>query len=396
MYVPVGLTEAIQAGATGGRAAIGDLIEFDDDRRRRQAEAALEPWEAIRRYHRLVVLGQPGAGKTTYLTHLAFMCARREKLPGYTPIFFRLRDLKNATRLEDALPDEFARRGFPNARGYIGRQLATGRCLILLDGLDEVDSPAEHRRVIGLVQAFADQHVPDGAAQGESGNILVVSCRTHSYEHDEQLTGFTKTMVMDFDDSAIERFIHNWFGSGELGLLAPELLDLLNSNRRFKELARNPLLLLLIADHYRRDRNLPAVRADLYKNCIDTRIIRWNTVRGTHLGRFGESDKWRLLRELALDIYREQWGDLLEREDLVAWVERFAAGLRLPEKTTPADLLDEVARDSGLLQERAIGRYGFSHLTLQEYFAAGAIDRLGPDAGVALLGEHLADPRGRK
>ena len=52
-----------------------------------------------------------------------------------------------------------------------------------------------------------------------------------------------------------------------------------------------------------------------------------------------------------------------------------------------------MARDSGLLQERAIGRYGFSHLTLQEYFAAGAIDRLGPDAGVALLGEHLADAR---
>ena len=135
------------------------------------------------------------------------------------------------------------------------------------------------------------------------------------------------------------------------------------------------------------------MRADLYKNCIDTRIIRWNTVRGTHLGRFGESDKWRLLRELALDIYRQQWGDLLEREDLVAWVEKFAAGLRLPEKTTPADLLDEVARDSGLLQERAIGRYGFSHLTLQEYFAAGATDRFGPDAGAALLGEHLPEAR---
>ena len=60
----------------------------------------MEPWEAIQRYHRLVVLGQPGAGKTTYLTHLAYMCARRERLPGYTPIFLRLRDLKNVTRLE--------------------------------------------------------------------------------------------------------------------------------------------------------------------------------------------------------------------------------------------------------------------------------------------------------
>ena len=152
---------------------------------------------------------------------------------------------------------------------------------------------AEHRRVIGLVQAFADQYVRDGATQGDVGNIIVVSCRTHSYEHDKQLTGFTKMTVMDFDDQAIERFVHNWFGVGESEPLAPELLSLLNNNRRFKELAHNPLLLLLIADHYRRDRNLPTVRADLYKNCIDTRIIRWNKVRGTHLGRFDESDKWR-------------------------------------------------------------------------------------------------------
>ena len=95
VYVSVGLTKDTLAGTTTGRTAIGDLMEFDDDRRRRQAEATLEPWDAIRRYHRLVVLGQPGAGKTTYLTHLAFMCARREQLPGYTPIFLCLRDLKD-------------------------------------------------------------------------------------------------------------------------------------------------------------------------------------------------------------------------------------------------------------------------------------------------------------
>lgn len=402
VYVPVGLTEETHVD---GRTSYADLIQWDDDRRRRQAARALEPWQAIHRYHRLVVLGEPGAGKTTYLTHLAFMCARGQRLPNYTPIFLRLRDLAGVSKLEDALTAEFAARRFPNADRFVHRRLEAGRCLILLDGLDEVPTQAEHQRVVKLVQEFSDRWATssDTAAEssgstgqagaGNAGNIIAVSCRTYSYEHDQQLTGFTKTMVMEFDDTAIDRFVHNWFGMGERSPLADELQAALAHNRRFSELARNPLLLLLITYHYERERSLPTLRAELYRHCIRTRITLWNTQRGTHHGRFGETDKWRMLRELALDIYRQEWRDLLDHEQLSDWLKPFASGLRLPEGASVADLLDEVVRTSGLLQERAIGRYGFSHLTLQEYFAAEGAERLGAGDAAALLGRHLAEPR---
>jgi formylglycine-generating enzyme required for sulfatase activity len=74
------------------------------------------------------------------------------------------------------------------------------------------------------------------------------------------------------------------------------------------------------------------------------------------------------------------------------WLETSALNLRLPEDATPETLLEEVARTSGLIQEWAIDRYGFSHQTLQEYFAAEAVDRLGSDQGAALLGDHLNNP----
>jgi len=48
------------------------------------------------------------------------MSAHRERLPGYTPIFLRLRDLKDVARLEDALPAEFARRRFPVSSQFFG------------------------------------------------------------------------------------------------------------------------------------------------------------------------------------------------------------------------------------------------------------------------------------
>jgi len=151
--VPVGLTEELYGIE---RTSSADLIQDDDDRRHRQAERAIEPWEAVRRFNRLVVLGEPGAGKTTYLCHLAFMCARRERLPHYLPIFLRLRDLTGVPRLEDALLAELNNRRFPNAGNYLRRQLAAGRCLILLDGLDEVESEAEHRRRLADLAASGD------------------------------------------------------------------------------------------------------------------------------------------------------------------------------------------------------------------------------------------------
>ena len=75
------------------------------------------------------LLGEPGAGKTTYLCHLAFLCARKERLPDYLPLFLRLRDLAGMSSLEDALLAGLAQRRFPNAANYLRRQLASGRRL---------------------------------------------------------------------------------------------------------------------------------------------------------------------------------------------------------------------------------------------------------------------------
>ena len=384
VYVPVQLTEETHAL---GETRLEDYYQWKEDRRRQQRQRALSPWEAVQRFDRLVVLGDPGAGKTTYLAHLAFLCARRERLPTYTPLFIRFRDIGDVTRLEEAFPKALAERNFPNAARFIERRLKTGRCLILLDGLDEVPTETRHQQVIELVQNFADR---DHRTQGR-GNILVISSRTYSYEHGQQLTGFTKTEVMEFDRPDIERFAYNWFGETQTPLAA-ELIAELQKTPRFLDLARNPLLLLLITFRYERERNLPKLRAELYQHCIYTRIISWNTQRGTHRGRFGETDKWRMLRELAPDFYREAWPRLLDKEALLAWLEKFAANLHFPEDTTPATLLDEVTGTSGLLQEWAIGRYGFSHQTLQEYFAAEGVDRLGQKEGAALLESHFEDP----
>lgn len=396
MYVPALLTEETRPDVT---PSTNDPYHTREEIRRAQEKQQVGSWEAIRRYHRFIVLGGPGAGKTTYLYHLAYLCAKQERpeVAGHLPIFIRfrelVRELDQLEKLEAIFPRVLANLAFPNSAPFIERQLKQGKCLILLDGLDEVPSEADHQRMIALVQAFAGRHMRTTQTQGR--NILVVSSRKYSYKHNQQLRGFPKTEVMEFNRETIQRFVHKWF-EGKVNHLANELMLALQGNRRFLELARNPLLLLLIAHHYERERDLPQQRADLYRHCVRTRITLWNSKRGTHGGRFGETQKWRLLRALALHLFEEVSEGLLWHTALLEWVEQFGKTINLPADTAPETLLDEVARTSGLVQEWAIDRYGFSHHTLQEFFTAEAIEKKGPEEGADLLTTHLTDSAWRE
>jgi hypothetical protein len=98
----------------------------------------------------LVVMGQPGCGKTVSLAYLASLTARRDLasgLPSETvPILIHVADLdlplKNPETLLNPIIDTIARRapvkGLPRLPDFIQRIFREGRVLFLLDGLDEL------------------------------------------------------------------------------------------------------------------------------------------------------------------------------------------------------------------------------------------------------------------
>lgn len=364
------------------------LLELSAKHAKDAQATAMRPEDAVRRFGRFVVLGDPGAGKTTMLRHLALRTARGEITPALTlPIYVELREF-----VDSGMGDVIAyaahscehRYGFTGALDHLHEQLATGRAALLLDGLDEVlggGSADEAERAYQLVAAEVDR-----IATRFPGAPIAVTCRRAGWRGG--LRAFQVLDVLDFAWPQIVTFVENWFAADRTR--AAGLKGALQANVRMSSLAANPLILSLVAIVYERDLELPERRAKLYDRCVEVLLKEWDSHRGIRrFGRFTTDRKRDLLEEIAWHFHGLGLRYYPER-DLLAVIEDFLPTIDI-EPAHAREILDEIAAQYGLLKIQATGWYGFLHLTLQEYFAAVSASERGPDA-VAAVVAHRHDP----
>lgn len=358
---------------------------------------------AFRSYRHMALLGGPGAGKTTTLSYALLMFAQDfakqrfgidEKL---LPIYVPLRRLSNSTRsiIEDVtdkntqiLSAEILKEYPPN---YFERRLKQGSCLILLDGLDEVLDERSHRQIAGRINDLL-------AAYPQ--NRFLVTCRTAGWK--DLLSGeFTVLSAQDFDRDDIQRFVVGWHKAvitqSELSRTRLEhpdpkkfnvewtkrqesiknvvdnksrdLIRAINTNNRILAIAVNPMLLSLISLVHLNRQILPRGRTLLYSQCLELLIDSWDRTRDIMLPGPGvaANQKEAVLREIAFDFQTKG-----REEDSRSNLEQLIASIasRLGISTPAKDLLEDIETRSGLLTERSLDVFGFTHLTLQEYLVA--------------------------
>jgi predicted NACHT family NTPase len=116
-------------------------------------ERRVDGLEAVATQKRLMILGRPGAGKTTFLKRLAMLCRSGEFLAEQVPIFVTLKEWAESPGQPGLL--EFWGRYF--SRSIVQAVLTAGRGLVLLDGLDEV-LEQDHDRVLTEIRNFAQTY----------------------------------------------------------------------------------------------------------------------------------------------------------------------------------------------------------------------------------------------
>jgi formylglycine-generating enzyme required for sulfatase activity len=397
LYIPLGLKGASQSSAARIPAALG--------------------LRTLLNRPRLVIIGDPGSGKTTLVRRVANTLAaiwlkmdaeaRRLELGLENevplPLFIRISDLalfierRRRAIVGEDLPSsmdspewlvrflETAAR--ENAWGldanFYRKRLREG-CLVLLDGLDE--TPSRHIRI--LTSAI----IRNCGGTYEHSHFVVTS-RPRAYDMETALSGYEQVVVEPLGDSAVQMFLRRW--SSSLFADAPALAEqhfleldhALEARSEIRRMASNPVMLTALAVVHWNEKRIPEQRAELYES-----IITWlSRAREDRVGRASAERCISILQDLALGMQNHAQGRQVEAP--LQWAAKFLAD-RFSAESSPSAVeaaqafLAEEELDSGIVVARG-AEIRFWHLSFQEFLAARALAAL-PEANQT--GTLFSDP----
>jgi hypothetical protein len=348
--------------------------------------------EAVQPHSKLMVLGKPGAGKTTFLKYLAMHCIEGEFLTNKVPFFITLKEFAEKPKQPDLLEymaQQLLACNVKDAKDKIDKLLSGGRGLILLDGLDEVREE-DTKRILNQILEISDRFYT---------NQFLITCRIAAKEY--TFERFTEVEMADFDKRQIKTFSQNWFRLSD-PVKADSFIQRLEENEPIYELGTNPLLLTLLCLVFGENNDFPANRSELYKEGVDILLKKWDAKRNIERDQVYKNlslhRKEDLLSQIALTTFEQ--GDYFFKQKIIErYIADFIYNLR-DARTEPEELeidseavLKSIESQHGLLVERARGIYSFSHLTFHEYFTAKEI--VANSASKTLV-EHITEKRWRE
>ena len=359
---------------------------------------------------KFVILGKPGAGKTTFLKYLAVREAQRGAWGdclGKIPIFVPLRQLAETGQTPEDLfafiVDQFAICHFPDAAPFVEKLLREGKALVLFDGLDEVprlpDPQDDQRGSMALtLERFARQY--------DKCHIAITS-RIAATEYTFG-PAFTYLEMADFAPEQVDAFVRNWFWDkkkpDQSSKTAAKMLKELDQpeHKGIRDLTRNPLLLTLLCLSYAETLSFPARRVEVYQEATQALLKKWDASRQIRrsslyktlsLGR-----KEQMFARIAWDGF-VAGSALFSQDDLASQLVAYLQ--HVPEMPAAVDIdgeivLREIVAQHGIFTEQAYHQFSFAHLTFQEYYAACYAVENAANGTLAILASHFNDPKWRE
>ncbi len=344
--------------------------------------------ESFRHFSTMLVIGDPGSGKTTLMKYYALTCLDENppRSLGFVEsvriFYLPLRELES----RDTLPvnlSAWSERNYLN----IDTELFTawldgGASLVLLDGLDEVSDPAERKRVCRWIKEMAGTF--------EKAKFVVTSRPAALRDGISLDVGHQRVSVRDFSPKQQEVFLNNWYKAaflheirpknrtgkewkaqqeGQAKKLAAAIIEYLRKpeNRGIRELAAIPMLLQIMAILWKERRFLPGRRLELYSAALDYLLDYRDRERNLE-PLLSAGDARRVLAPVALWMQEALGNDEADRSSLQEKMQETLEAIKPPH--TVVDICRNLVDRTGVLVEQGRTTYVFRHKTFREYLAA--------------------------
>jgi len=390
--------------------------------RHKNERSAKEVGKLLSNFDNIAILGKPGSGKSTYAQFIALTLAQEKagnkKLKNsgivkrkfginewYLPIFIPLSKVSkyiNPSTIhgeKNICLEAFKQEVLPaNMRevlsdSYFRHMLTKKKCILLLDGLDEVSNEEHFRVIVNEIQGLVSQY---------PGNKFLITSR-HTGWRGGVGAAFQITEVNDLDSDQISTFAYSWYESIEINrqlsdqkmdeeekkyrknrasIKAEQLVDAIEENDNIRNLARNPLLLSMICYvHY--NKTLPKERLSLYEDCSRLLLEQWDIEKGLPQDDIplNYSRKEIIMQEIAYTLhsgkpYEGSGVREIVADEIVQVIGRVLAGFNLDPSQAEVYFNKLVARTGLIIStEQYKDLYGFSHLTFQEFYTAKYLSR---------------------
>lgn len=376
-----------------------EWAEFE--RTRKTAESIVEEKS------RVVVVGHPGDGKTTFLRKFCKDLAAGNKSSEFVPVYY---PLPYSSRNPNANLLELICSFHPSEhQEFLREKIEQGQCWLFLDGLDEVSNDDKRQSLLkSIAQLLRD--FPN--------NKFVVSSRIVGFDRQPWVEEeFSIVGLQDFELTQVDCFAEKWAkvlhriydhpnskDERTVEVIKRSLLKTILSSAPIQSLTGNPMILTILAAlNESGGGNLPRRRVDLYEKIADVFLVSWERSKRTEkidrtfdLELDSREFEW-LLASVALAMQRDRktlapkWW---LRETISDFLVRHLGFDGVEAKDIGENVLRYLTQRTGFIEERGLNEFGFLHRTLQEYFAAtGIVNESSTTKTVPeLLRYHVFDP----